>query len=293
MAERQWAGTTFGNGWMHRSLIRILRHVDVRIIYLFSDIFVIPVCLILNKSRKTSYHFYRDILGYGWARACWATYRNHCCFSQVVIDKFAMYAGRRFDVTVEGLEHFNELASKEPGFIHMSSHIGNYEIAGYSLVSERKMIHAVVYSNEKESVMQGRNGMFSKTNISMIALKEDMSHLFEIDNAICKGDIVSFPTDRHMGGTKCLTAEFLGKEAKFPMGPFSVATMRGVDVLAVNVMKEGLRRYRIFVTPLPYDKTASRKEQIRELSQAYVAELEKRVRQYPLQWYNFFDFWAQ
>lgn len=292
MAKRQWAGTTFGNGWMHRSLVKILRCVDVRVLYLFSDIFVIPVCLLLNRSRKTAFHFYHDMLQYGWAKSCWATYRNHCCFSQVVIDKFAMYAGKRFDIEVEGLENFNERASKPEGFLHMSSHIGNYEIAGYSLVSESKTIHAVVFSHEKEFVMQNRNGMFSKTNISMIALKEDMSHLFEIDNAICRGDIVSFPTDRYLPGAKCLSVNFLGKEAKFPQGPFSVATMRGVDVLAVNTMKEGMKKYKIYVTPLQYDKDAPRREQLKQLSEAYVSELEKRVRQYPLQWYNFYDFWA-
>ena len=57
-------------------------------------------------------------------------------------------------------------------------------------------------------------------------------------------------------------------------------------------MKEGSRSYRIYATPLEYDKSASRKEQIRQLSAAYIAELEKRVRQYPAQWYNFFDFWS-
>lgn len=292
MADRQWAGTTYGNGWMHRSLIRILRYVDVRILYLFSDIFVIPVCLIVNPSGRTAFRFYRDAMHYGRARACLAAYRNHCLFSQVVIDRFAMYAGRSFEVEVEGLGYFEALAARDEGFLHLSSHIGNYEIAGYSLVSERKKIHAVVYAHEKESVMAGRTDMFSRTNISMIALREDMGHLFEIDRAICDGDVVSFPTDRHMGDAKCVSAQFFGREAKFPMGPFSVATMRGVDVLAVNVMKEGLKKYRIYVTPLQYDKDAPRREQVRQLCGAYVAELEKRVRQYPLQWYNFFDFWA-
>lgn len=289
---RQWAGSTFGNGWMHRNLIRILRYVDPRILYLFSDIFVIPVCLIFGKSRKYSFRFYRERLGYGFLKACLATYRNHCCFSQVVIDRFAMYAGRRFDIAVEGMDTFNQLASRKEGFIHLSSHVGNYEIAGYSLVSSEKTIYAVVYSNEKESVMNNRNGMFSKTNISMIALRQDMSHLFEIDKAICNGDIVSFPSDRFMEGARCLTKPFFGKEAKFPYGPFSVATMRGVEVLAVNVMKEGKRKYRIFVTPLQYDRSLPRKAQIDQLSLAYVSELEKRVGQYPLQWFNFYDFWA-
>ena len=291
MEQKQWAGSTYGSGWMHRCLIRSLRFIDVRFLYLFSAIFVIPVCLVLTESRKTAYHYFRRILGYGRCKAAWSVYVNHCLFGQVVIDKFAMYAGKRFDVEVDGMQYFNELASRDEGFLHLSSHIGNYEIAGYTLVSERKTINAVVYAHEKATVMENRNNMFVKTNIKMITLKEDMSHLFEIDEAVCGGDIVSFPTDRFMGQAKCVECDFLGRPAKFPQGPFSVAAMRGLDVLAVNVMKTGAKKYHIYLTPLHNDKQQPRKEQIRQLSQAYVTELEKRVLQYPTQWYNFFDFW--
>lgn len=291
MAQKQWAGTTYGSGGLHKSLIWTLRFIDVRLLYLFASVFVVPVCLILNDSRRTAYRYFRDRHGYGRIRAAWATYINHCKFAQVVIDKFAMYAGKKFEVEVIGMDRFNELASKDEGFLHLSSHIGNYEIAGYTLVSERKTINAVVYAHEKASVMENRNNMFTKTNIRMITLRQDMSHLFEIDQALCNGDIVSFPTDRFMGQAKCVECTFLGKTAKFPQGPFSVATMRGLDVLAVNVMKTGLVKYRIHVTPLQYDKEAPRREQLRQLSQAYVAELEKRLLEYPEQWYNFFDFW--
>ncbi|MBO7249581.1 MAG: lysophospholipid acyltransferase family protein [Bacteroidales bacterium] len=276
---------------MHKCLIRSLRYIDVRFLYVFSAIFVIPVCLVLNKSRKTAYYYFRKILGNGRVKSVWLTYVNHCRFAEVVIDKFAMYAGKKFDVEVVGMEHFNRLASQQEGFLHLSSHIGNYEIAGYTLVSDNKVINAVVYAHEKASVMENRNNMFVKTNIRMITLKSDMSHLFEIDQALCNGDIVSFPTDRFMGQAKCVECDFLGKPAKFPQGPFSVATMRGLDVLGVNVMKRGWKGYTIYVTPLQYDKTAPRREQIKQLSDSYVKELEKRVRQYPTQWYNFFEFW--
>lgn len=290
--EKKWAGTTSGSNRMHGYLISVLRHIDVRLLYLFSYIFVIPVALVRNPSRKTAWDFYRNHLGYGRLKAAWYVYLNHCKFSQVVIDRFAMYAGKKFKVEVEGMDIFSSLASRDEGFVMMSSHIGNYEIAGYSLVSDTKTINAVVYGYEKQSVTDNRNNMFRKTNIRMIGIREDMSHLFEIDRALAAGDIVSFPSDRYMGATKTITAPFLGQEARFPMGPFSVATMRGLDAIAVNTMKEGSRSYRIYVTPLEYDKSASRKEQIRQLSAAYIAELEKRVRQYPAQWYNFFDFWS-
>lgn len=76
------------------------------------------------------------------------------------------------------------------------------------------------------------------------------------------------------------------------MGPFSVASMRGLDVLAVNVMKEASGAYRIFVKPLGYDRTLPRREQMEQLLHAYVAELEKMVGMYPEQWFNFYDFWV-
>lgn len=291
MAERRWEGKTYGNGWMHRTLVRMLRFVDVRIIYLFSDIFVVPFCVVFNRSRRSAWYFYRHRMGFGFFKSVHMTWRNHCMFSQVVIDRFAMYAGRRFKVQIVGEDLFAQFSERPEGFLQLSSHIGNYEIAGYSLRSG-KGIHAVVYSNEKESVMQGRSSMFSKTNVSMIALKEDMSHLFEIDSAICSGDIVSFPSDRYMAGSKCVTTHFLGKDAKFPLGPFSVAAMRGVDVLAVNVMKSSLTGYRIYMTQLHYDKNLPRKDQTSQLCRAYAAELERMLRMYPSQWFNFYDFWA-
>jgi predicted LPLAT superfamily acyltransferase len=125
----------------------------------------------------------------------------------------------------------------------------------------------------------------------MILVRDDMSHLFEIDNALTHGEVVSIPADRVWGSQKSIQLPFLGHEARFPMGPFSVATMRGLDVVCVNVMKTSTRGYLILVTPLDYDKEAPRREQTRQLAEAYVSVLEGTVRRYPTQWYNYFDFW--
>ena len=288
--ERQWDGTTYGNGLMHRWLIGLLRRIDVRFIYVFAYVFVVPPCL-FRPGFKFIYRFFRQRFGQGPLKAFWNTYLNHCEFAQVVIDKFAMYAGKNFDVEIEGYDHFLRLAAQKEGFVQLSSHMGNYEIAGYTLEAETKRFNAIVFLGEKASVMENRNRMFAHTNIHMIPICEDMSHLFEIDQALRDGEIVSIPGDRIWGSPKVLKAEFLGKEARFPMGPFTVAAMRGLDVLAVNVMKESPRRYRIYVTPLDYDKQAPRRRQTDQLLHGYVAELERLLALYPAQWYNYFDFW--
>ena len=289
---KTWVGTTYGNSWMHRWLIRLLRLFGIRAIYAFMAVFVIPVCLIVNPGRKIIYRYFREIWGLQPLTAFMKTCKNFYLFGQVVIDKFAMYGGKKFDVEIEGYDHYLRLAEQPEGFILMSAHVGNYEIAGYTLKAEKKVFNALVFGGEKQSVMENRNRMFRDSNIRMIPIGSDMSHLFEINKALSDGEIVSMPADRLFGASRQMSHTFLGKEAAFPAGPFAVASSRSLDVLAVNVMKTQAERYKIFVTPLHYDKQAPRKEQAAQLLAAYVAELERIVRQYPEQWYNYFQFWT-
>jgi predicted LPLAT superfamily acyltransferase len=276
---------------MYRTLICWLKHINIRVLYAFSAVCVIPVTLLLSPGARSTYKYYHRRRKYGWWRAFIATYRNHCLFGQTVIDKFAMYAGKKFEIELEGYDNFLSLAAKPEGFVLLSSHIGNYEIAGYTLVAETKVFNALVFAGEKQTVMENRDKMFADTNIRMIPILPDMSHLFAIDFALQNCEIVSMPADRIHGSAKSVTAHFLGAEACFPYGAFSVATLRNTPVLAVNVMKRKHNRYKVYVTPLDYDTEASRKDKIAQVSKAYVAELERMLRMYPTQWYNFFDFW--
>lgn len=287
----QWQGTTYGNGWMHKWLIRLLRYTDTRVLYAFAAIFIVPVCLIVNPAQRITYRYFRDRCGMSWLRAVIKTYVNFYMFAQVVIDKFAMYAGRKFKTEIEGYDYFLTLAGKEGGFIQLSAHIGNYEIAGYTLTAEKKRFNALVFAGEKESVMRNRNRMFGDRNIRMIAIRPDMSHIFLINNALSDGETVSMPADRVIGSQKTMAVNLLGKEAHLPAGPFTVATMRGLPVIAVNVMKTAHDTYKIYVTPLRYDLSAPRRQQARQLADAYAAEIGRMMTMYPEQWYNYFDFW--
>lgn len=268
-----------------------MRYVPVEVFYCFAAIFIVPVCLVANPAQRIIYRYFRDSHNVSPVKATLMTYRNFYLFAQVVIDRFAMYSGRHFDVDVEGYEYFQQLAEREEGFVQLSAHVGNYEIAGYTLVADKKRFNALVFDKEKATVMENRSKLFATTNIRMIAVKQDMSHLFVINEALAGGETVSMPADRMLGSTKSVVMTFLGKEAAFPLGPFAVATMRGLDVLAVNVMKTDTKRYRIYVTPLRYDKDKPRAEQTTQLARAYADELERILRIYPEQWYNYFSFW--
>lgn len=288
----KWAGTTYGNGFMHRWLIRMLKVIDVRILYAFTSVFIVPPTLAVNKkSRKTIYNLYRKRFGYAPLKAAWMTYRNHCAFSQVVIDRFAMYAGKKFEIEIDGYDQFLNLEKEQSGFIQLSSHIGNYELAGYSLIAENKRFNALVFGGEKASVMANRSKLFDGNNIRMIPMMPDMSHLFVIDQALSNGEILSMPADRVFGSQKAFELEFLGEKANFPQGPFVLAGMRNLPMLYVSVMKQKAKRYHITVTKILCEVEGNTKVKALNLAQQYVNLFEKTVKKYPLQWYNYFDFW--
>lgn len=288
----KWVGTTYGNGWMHRWLIRFLRVIDVRLLYAFTYVFVVPPTLIVNaKARCSIYGFYRKGMRYGKLKSAWMTYKNHCAFSQVVIDRFAMYAGKKFKIDVVGYDEFKQLTRQPEGFIQLSSHIGNYEIAGYSLRTPEKRFNAMVFGGEKESVMANRSKLFEGNNIRMIPMREDMSHLFEINQALANGEILSMPADRVFGSQKAISCEFLGHPAKFPQGPFLLAAVRNVPMLFVSVMKTGAKRYTATVSRIETGTEGNTKAKAAALARKYVKLLEKTVKEYPAQWYNYFEFW--
>jgi len=287
---REWAGTTYGNSLMHKWLVKLLRVIDIRIVYAFTAVFVIPPCMFLPGFRFI-YRYFRERRGMGRMKAFCSAYRNHCLFGQVVIDRFAIYGGKRFRVDIDGGEYYDTLASREEAFIQLSAHVGNYELAGYSLKAS-KSINALVFDGEKQTVMENRTKIFADRNIRMIAVREDMSHLYEIERAIRSGEIVSMPADRMFGSQKSVVTSLLGAPVRLPLGPFAVATSHGLEVLAVNVMKRGATRYKIYVRPLHYDRQAPRRVQTAQLAQAYAKELERMLEMYPTQWYNYYNVWC-
>jgi len=264
---------------MQSALISLLRILPLRLVYSIMAL-VIPFYMLLDhKGYLCSYRFYRRRMHYGAIKSFCFVYANEFSLGQTVIDRFALFARKKCEFEFEGHEAFKTLSSSPSGFVQVSAHIGNYELAGFSLRSVSKKIHTLVFPGEKEVVMRNRAEFFSRCNISMVPVSPDMSHIFSLSSALDAGDIVSMPADRSFGSSKTVQCEFMGSPAAFPQGPFKLAASKGVPVLSFFALKESARKYRVIMKEIPSDAAA------------FADILEDVVRQYPSQWFNFFDFW--
>ena len=275
---------------MYRTLIQMLKNIDVRVFYCFMSVCVIPFTLIFSPGARLTFRYYHQKRQYGVWKSWWSTYRNHCIFGQTVIDKFSMYAGRKFKMNYNNLDLYKEMTSKSEPIIQLSAHIGCSEVLGYSLPLT-KTCNVLVYGGEKQSLMYYRKASFGHMNVKMIPVGIGSTHSDEIIEALDKGEIVSAFADRFMTENKVVVSNIHGHEVKLAKGPFSLATTRGIDVIMVNAMKEKDGSYTVFMTPLDYDRTLPKSEQRQQLADAYTAEINRLLDLYPLQWFNYSNIW--
>jgi predicted LPLAT superfamily acyltransferase len=293
LQHNEWSGKTDGLPWMQRGLILLFRISPLWLPYGIMAMVVPFYMLFSRKGYQAQYQFFRKRIGLGPWKAFWYVYANHFRFGQIILDRFCVYAGKKYHFLKEDQELMDELETHPEGFVMLSSHVGNYEMGGYSLRPKCKTINALVFAGETDTVMENRERLLAANNMRMILVKEDLSHLFALNAAIDKGEIVSMPADRIFGSQKNVECQFFGETAHFPMGGFALAAQKEVNVLVVFVMKEGMRTYHAFVRAIQCDRTASKREQIKQLAQSFATQLEAIVRRYPTQWFNYFDFWKQ
>ena len=277
---------------MIRCLVAVMRVVDRRVIYCFMAL-IVPFYMLFNhKGYISIYRFFRRRLGFGPLKSFCKVYANHFRFGQVIIDRYAAYAGKKFSYTIDGNELFLKLMESDGGFVQLSSHAGSFEMVGYGLTSDLKRINGLLFAGESQVMKDFRRSILASHNIGLIEVDGTMSHIFAMNAALDRGEIVSMTGDRLLGSPKALKCMFMGAEAKFPMGPFALAVQKEVPMLAMFAMRENASSYRVFVRRIESDAELPLRARMTAMAQRFAAELEEIVRLYPTQWFNYYDFWA-
>lgn len=290
-----WQGKSKGSPLGYRIFVWVLKNFGVTPAYILLRSVVLHYLLFSYKSSKPIYYYFHRKLGYSVIKSLFKLYRNYYYFGQSIIDKVVLMAGIRnkFSFHFDGEENLHEMVTQEKGGLLLSCHIGNWEIAGHLLQRLKAKVHVVMYDGEHENIKRYMKGVTGERMVNVIIIKNDLSHIYEISEAFKKNELVCMHADRFLDGNKTLTANFLGEEAMFPMGPFVLATTFKVPVSYVFAMKEGRLHYHLFASKIKEYAQVGRSKVMQEMLQEYVKEMELKVKQYPEQWYNYYNFWQK
>lgn len=293
-----WKGKTRGGLTGYKIFVAVLKYSSLFAAYFLLYFVAFYFFLFNPKSFNFIFRFYRNRLGFGFFKSIVFIYRNYYSFGQVLLDKIAVMAGfdAKFAFTFEGEEHLLKMVEEKTGGLLISAHLGNFEMAGYMLERIKTNVNIIMYDAEHAKIKDYLSSITNR-NFNIIVLKEDNSHIYEINKAFREKQIVCIHGDRFVKGSKTMASDFLGDKAYFPTGPFYMAMKFNVPVSFVFAMKEKKKNYHFYASPpLHYEQQGiqqKRDQTILKIIKGYICEMEKTIWKYPTQWFNYYDFWKK
>lgn len=291
----QWQGKSRGTPLGYRIFVVICKTLGLVPAYLLLRFVAFYYFLFSWRSSRYSYAYFRNRLAYGKVKAWYNVYRNYYAFGQTLLDKIVVMAGipNRFTYTFEGEENLRAMVQSGRGGMLISAHVGNWEAAGHLLKRLDTRINVVMYDAEHERIKHYLEEITGGRNFNVIVIREDLAHVYAISEALQKNELICLHADRFLEGNKTEVRSFLGADAHFPSGPFALAAGFRVPVSMVFAFKETATHYHFFGSPLAMRSEEESKAQFStRLLGSFVNELEQKVRMYPEQWFNYYNFWA-
>jgi predicted LPLAT superfamily acyltransferase len=287
----QWKGKSRGSVLGYRIFVFCIKRLGLGSAYFILYFVALYFCFFAPSSTKSSFYYFHKRLKYGTLKSIVSIYKSYYVFGQTILDKVAISSGlrNRFSYNFDGIEYLNQTLANKKGGILISAHLGNFEIAEFFLdeLEGNATINLLTTDAEHKEIKEYLNRFIKKSATKFIILQEDLSHIFEMNAALARNEIICMTGDRYATASKLMTAPILGKKAQFPSGPFLMGSRLNVPVLFVYVMKETNKHYHL------YARKADFKHRDAEgLLANYIKSMEWILNQYPLQWFNYFDFWG-
>lgn len=288
----QWEGKSRGNPLGYRFFVVVMKYVGLYPAYFFLYFVVLYFFFFSPKTTPHALSFFRKRMGYAFLKSYVKLYRTYYLIGQLLIDKVAVMSGfgSKFKAESFGAENLQNLVAQKRGAILLGAHLGNWEIAGHYIMRYDNKINILIYDAEHQQIKDYMNSVTGEKKFNLIPIKDDLSHVYAIGEALARNEIICMHADRFVKGNRTLPVNFLGEDAHFPTGPFQVIKAFKAPYSFVYGVKTGTTSYNFFArTPREVTATST----IENMLEDYVRDLEGMVKKYPEQWFNYYDFWAK
>ncbi len=255
----------------------------------------------LKDVRKRQYKNIRHILGNGaderQVRAVvLEVWRN---WGQYLLDFFRftnLNSGNLSDFVAEikGKDTIDKALAKGRGAIIFTAHLGHWELGALCLKLTGYKTNVIMSPYESPDVNITVGKIREKNGITTIPIDEGSpSFIINVLKALRNNELVTIQGDRDVE-KKGLLINFFGSPAYFPKGPMLLAMKTKSPVIpAFTFMDSSGLYHSIAEEEMQIDDTGDDTKDLRTNMERMVKVIERYVRKYPEQWYNFYYFWEK
>lgn len=227
-------------------------------------------------------------------------YRHFLAFGACLLDKALVWSGWLPErIEFRGIEPLWRRVHEEGrGALVLVSHLGNVEMLralarlhkGTPLTVLAHTRHAQKFASFLERISPG-----SQLNLLQVTEVGPATAVL-LEQRVRAGHLVVLAADRvPVQGSRVAAAPFLGGVADFPVGPHVLGALLGCPVWLVFCLRMAdhhLVSFEPFAERILLPR-ADRERLLAESVARYAARLEHYCRMAPLQWFNFYPFWAR
>ncbi|MCX7096956.1 MAG: hypothetical protein NTV43_03505 [Methylococcales bacterium] len=229
----------------------------------------------------------------------YGSYLHFISFANAIIDKLAAWSGAISlqDVVYDGRAEMLAHLSQNQGLLLLGSHLGNLEVCRViAHLGKRVTVNVLVHTKhaEKFNTLLNRYGKAGSLNLIQVTEMTAATAML-LEDRIAAGELVVIAADRTpvSNQKRVAPADFLGKTALFPQGPFILAALLKCPVYTLFCLKQQGKQV-IYFDHFSDGLSFPRKQRdalIQVCVQNFADRLQHYCLQEPLQWFNFYDFW--
>lgn len=227
-------------------------------------------------------------------------FRHMYSFGQCILDKLLAWSipihEQDFEIANEPL--LADFMAKTQGQLIIGSHLGNLEYCrGFVQRYKAKTINALVYDQHSANFVAAMQKINPASRIHIYQVNElDIPLILQLKAKIDNGEWLFIAGDRIplSGEARTVTVDFLGRPAQLPIGPYMLAKVLQCEVQLMFSYRNANKIYFELVPFAPQVKLPRNDggAQLQAYAQQYAQALEQQAARAPLQWFNFYPYWA-
>lgn len=254
--------------------------------------------LMRGEARRASREYLQRL--HGVPPSLFLSLRHFIAFGETLLDKMLAMSGRANfdDARLEGLEHIEGALANGRGALLLTAHVGNLELCRTLARRHRGLrLTILVFTRHAEKFNRMIERLNPGAQIELMQVTEVNPGTVQLlSERIARGELVVISGDRiPLGENPRITqARFLDHEAPFPIGPFVLAALLQCPVVLLFCIRQR-GSYRVIFQPFSDSIVLPRREReqvFQQLAQQFADRLAGICREAPLEWFNFFPFWA-
>ncbi len=229
------------------------------------------------------------------------TFHHFHGFAESILDRLSFWTGAagRFEILIHGREHMQRHIERGGGAVLIGAHLGSFDVLRVIARAADIRVNVVMFTANARRINDLLRALDPDTDLRVIQVDpHSVRSAFEIRRCVERGEFVALLGDRILPGGRGRTssASFLGRPAYFPQGPFLLPLVLGLPVVLSLALKTGPRRYDVFLENLAdggATPPGQREAALQQRVDRFAARLEHYCALAPMQWFNYYDFWAE